>query len=64
MTPKSVIYTRKLTERNFTVSILIHGSGGSRHSDKRGGGGLVIQTLRGEADSKSFFHGPLGLSLV
>ena len=38
MNNESVIHTKKLinetTERNFTVSILIHGSGGSRPSDK------------------------------
>jgi len=64
MTPESVIYTRKLinetTERNFIFSILIHGSGGSRHSV----GGKTDPEIRGKGDSKNFFLGPLGLSLV
>ena len=63
MKNESVIHTKKLinetTERNFTVSILIHGSGGSRPSDKGGAGHPDPEIRGGGADSKIFF-----LSLV
>ena len=65
MNNESVIHTKKLinetTERNFTVSILIHGSGGSRPSDK-GGAGHPDSEIRGGGGFKKFFS-QFGLKL-
>ena len=59
MNNESVIHTKKLinetTERNFTVSILIHGSGGSRPSDKGGAGHPDSEIRGGGRIQKIFF---------
>ena len=66
-TLRSLVVGSNAIECVSTYKILGIFSGGSRPSDKRGGGGAVMQTLRyrgGGGRSKNFFFRPLGLSLV